>query len=134
MHIPTTILQRKIAFWVSHGLLKNVSDDTYVLEEEYISKSRNLPEVIDDEEVESVMTSASDQREEELQVFWSYIVGMLTNLDSMPLERIHQMLKMFASQGSGAVECSLSELRTFLDRKVREHQLIFTSGLYRLPK
>ena len=59
---------------------------------------------------------------------------MLTNLDSMPLERIHQMLKMFASQGPGAVECSLHELRLFLDRKVREHKLLFTGQFYKLPK
>jgi anaphase-promoting complex subunit 2 len=59
---------------------------------------------------------------------------MLTNLDSLPLERIHQMLKMFASQGPTAVECSLQELRHFLDRKVREHKLLFSGGFYRLPK
>ena len=28
------------------------------------------------------------------------IVGMLTNLDSLPIERIHQMLKIFAMQVS----------------------------------
>lgn len=80
------------------------------------------------------MASAQDQREEELQVFWSYIIGMLTNLESMPLERIHQMLKMFASQGTSAVDCSQKELGAFLDRKVREHKLLFSGGLYRLPK
>ncbi|XP_039300914.1 anaphase-promoting complex subunit 2-like, partial [Nilaparvata lugens] len=95
----------------------------------------SVPEMVcEDEETESVMASAHDQREEELQVFWSYIVGMLTNLDSMPLERIHQMLKMFASQGPSSVECSLQELRLFLDRKVREHKLLFSGGFYRLPK
>ena len=64
-------------------------------------------------------------------MFWSYIVGMLTNLDSLPLERIHAMLKMFVQ---GSVECSPQELRDFLDRKVRQHHLIFTNGLYKLPK
>ena len=60
-------------------------------------------------------------------------MGMLTNLDSMPLERILQMLKMFASQGP-TVECTSQELRHFLDRKVREHELVFSGGFYRLPK
>lgn len=87
----------------------------------------------EEDETESAMASASDQREEELQVFWSYIVGMLTNLDSMPLERIHQMLKMFASHGPG-VEFSQEELKNFLQRKVREHELIFAGGVYHLPK
>lgn len=87
----------------------------------------------EDDEAESAMASASDQREEELQVFWSYIVGMLTNLDSLPLERIHQMLKMFASHGPG-VEFSQEELKNFLQRKVRQHDLIFAGGVYHLPK
>ena len=31
-------------------------------------------------------------------MFWSYIVGMLTNLECLPLDRIYQMLRMFAMQ------------------------------------
>ncbi|XP_032682669.1 anaphase-promoting complex subunit 2 isoform X2 [Odontomachus brunneus] len=134
MHAPPTVLRRKMAFWVSQGLLKETTNDVYVLQEENTYMSRLPADIVEEEEIESAMASASDQREEELQVFWSYIVGMLTNLDSMPLERIHQMLKMFASQGPGTVECGLPELKHFLDRKVREHQLLFTGGLYRLPK
>lgn len=91
------------------------------------------PHEMDDDEHESAMTSANDRREEELQVFWSYIGAMLTNLDSLPLERIHQLLRMFASHGPG-VEFSQDELKDFLQRKVREHALIFTAGVYQLPK
>lgn len=97
---------------------------------------RRVPPVqhdIEDDENDSAMTSANDQREEELQVFWTYIVGMLTNLDSMPLERIHQLLRMFASHGP-SVEFSQDELKHFLQRKVREHALIFSAGVYQLPK
>uniref|UniRef100_T1GZW1 Anaphase-promoting complex subunit 2 n=1 Tax=Megaselia scalaris TaxID=36166 RepID=T1GZW1_MEGSC len=87
---------------------------------------------MDDEENESAMASMNDQREEELQVFWSYIVGMLTNLDSLTLERIHQMLKMFASNGP-CVEFSLGELQEFLQKKVKQHELVFMGGVYHLP-
>lgn len=90
-------------------------------------------EQVDDDENESAMASANDQREEELQVFWSYIVGMLTNLNSLPLERIHQMLRLFASHGPN-VEFSEEELKNFLQRKVREHALVFAAGVYQLPK
>lgn len=134
IHAPTTVLRRKIGFWVTQGVLKETANDTYTLQEESCSKSHSVSEIVEDDEGESAMASASDQREGELQVFWSYIVGMLTNLDSMPLERIHQMLKMFASQGLGTVECSLSDLKLFLDRKVREHHLILSGNLYRLSK
>ena len=47
---------------------------------------------------ECYTASRQDQREAELSVFWSYITGMLTNLDSLPIDRIHQMLRIFAMQ------------------------------------
>lgn len=39
-----------------------------------------------------------------MQVFWAYIVGMITSLGKMKLDRIHSMLKMFAMHGTGAKE------------------------------
>jgi len=62
-------------------------------------------------------------------MFWSYIEGMLTNLDSLPLERIHSMLKLFAT-----VECSQEELQAFLDSKVQQSLLVYSAGQYQLPK
>uniref|UniRef100_A0A0P4W136 Anaphase-promoting complex subunit 2 n=2 Tax=Scylla olivacea TaxID=85551 RepID=A0A0P4W136_SCYOL len=141
--VPKTVLRRKITFWQTQGVLQEVESDVFVLVEGEGDGDEGLaaaagaaspdiaPPAIEEDEAESVMASAQDQREEELQVFWSYIVGMLTNLDSLPLERIHAMLKMFVQ---GSVECSPQELRDFLDRKVRQHHLIFTNGLYKLPK
>ena len=45
----------------------------------------------EDDESESLVRTSSDQRAEELQVFWSYIVNMLINLESLPLDRIFQV-------------------------------------------
>ena len=70
------------------------------------------------------------------QVCWSFIVGMLTNLGSLSLERIHSMLKMFAVQGpsvSGG-DCSVQELKAFLDTKVRQEELTLSGSVYRLAK
>lgn len=131
--VPPMKLRRECAFWQSVGVLKETSTDCYEVQENR-GNARSTETPCIDEEAESVMASAKDQREEELGVFWSYIVGMLTNLESMPLDRIHQMLKMFATQGPNSIDCSQVELQTFLDRKVREHQLLFSGGLYRLPK
>lgn len=137
--IPPTLLRKRISLWQSHGLIKESKPNVFVLIEDANSAQMDelmqtqQSECVDDDEAESAMASASDQREEELQVFWSYIVGMLTNLDSLPLERIHQMLKMFASHGPG-VEFSQEELKNFLQRKVRQHGLIFSGGVYQLPK
>jgi anaphase-promoting complex subunit 2 len=135
MHVPPTVLRRKLSFWQSHGIITEPEPDIFYLQEEQEQNENNIQDdiVVEDYESESAMASAQDQREEELQTFWSYILGMLMNLDTLPLERIHQMLKMFAFQGP-TIECNLQELKVFLDRKVREHQLIYSNGLYRLPK
>lgn len=115
-----------------------------------------------DEERDSNTTTQSEQREEKLQVltshgntrrfdgmkggrsltppslfpqlFWAYIQAMLTNLDSMTLERIHSMLRMFVATGPVVTEMDVNELEAFLQRKVREHQLLVSVGVYRLPK
>lgn len=136
MKVPPSVLRKRFIFWQTQGLIKETTADVYTLidetEETSIDKIQSH-DILDEDESESAMASASDQREEELQVFWSYIVGMLTNLDSLPIERIHQMLKMFASHGPG-IEFSQEELKKFLQRKVREHKLIFTGGVYQLAK
>uniref|UniRef100_A0A1A9ZXG6 APC2 domain-containing protein n=1 Tax=Glossina pallidipes TaxID=7398 RepID=A0A1A9ZXG6_GLOPL len=61
-------------------------------------------------------------------ILWSYIVGMPTNLDSLPIQRIHQMLKLFATNGSG-VEFTQDDLKVFLQSKVRDHKLIYSGGV-----
>lgn len=139
MNVPPSILRKRLTFWQTRGLIREVKDNYFILidkntaVEDMNEMHSQTQEICDDDENESAMASASDQREEELQVFWSYIEAMLTNLDSLPLERIHQMLKMFASQGPG-YEFSQDELKSILQRKVREHKLIYTGGVYHLPK
>ncbi len=102
----------------------------------------------DDEAGGSVTRTSKDRLEEDLQVFWSYITNMLINLDSLSLETIFRMLKMFAMQGgvggggggggsggggAAASEYSIDVVRQFLDKKVREHELVFVAGQYKLP-
>ncbi|EDW61178.1 anaphase-promoting complex subunit 2 isoform X1 [Drosophila virilis] len=134
--VPPSALRRRISFWQNHGLIAEIEPGIFALLEKESEKTQ-FEEVsitdADEEDLESAMASASDQREEELQVFWSYIVGMLTNLDCMPIDRIHQMLKLFASH-SGGVEFTQEELKHFLQRKVREHKLLFSGGVYQLAK
>ena len=70
MQVPSTALRRKIAFWQSQGILKEESTDTFVLVEEQKGPSvaHDVVMMDSDDEAESAMASAKDQREEELQV------------------------------------------------------------------
>jgi anaphase-promoting complex subunit 2 len=135
MNIPQSILRRRIGFWQLQGLIRETRENIFTLcdDEQTAEESMEVQANVIVDEEETCMTSADDQREEELSVFWSYILGMLTNLDSLPLDRIHQMLRMFASQGPG-IEFSQDELRGFLQKKVREHKLVYAYGVYQLPK
>ena len=140
LHLPLSTLRRKIGFWQDQGFLREVEADVWSLVEEGPKAGQGKADLSScqdagGDEEDSVTASSADQREEELGMFWSYITGMLTNLESLPLERIHQMLRIFAMQpGPSAAECDLQELRAFLDTKVRQHKLAFSGGLYRLPK
>ena len=67
MQMSTAGVRRKMALWQSHGLLREETPDTFVLAED--ARARGGHDVIvDEDEAESAMASASDQREEELQV------------------------------------------------------------------
>ncbi|KAI3359966.1 hypothetical protein L3Q82_013850, partial [Scortum barcoo] len=89
---PKELVHRKLALWQQHGVLS-------------------------DEERDSNTTTQSEQREEKLQLFWAYIQAMLTNLDSMTLDRIHSMLRMFVATGPVVTEMDVNELEAFLQRK-----------------
>ncbi len=67
-------------------------------------------------------------------MYWSYVVGMLTNIGALPLERIHSMLKMFAIHGPEGSRCALEDVKLFLENKVKSGDLQFANGLYKLNK
>ncbi|XP_064798886.1 LOW QUALITY PROTEIN: anaphase-promoting complex subunit 2 [Oncorhynchus masou masou] len=135
--VPQEMVRRKLALWQQQGVLKEEAGGRYSVLE--TGSSRERPErgvmLIDsDEEGDSNTTTQSEQREEKLQLFWAYIQAMLTNLETMTLERIHSMLRMFVATGPIVTEMDVNELQAFLQRKVRDHQLIMSAGIYRLPK
>ena len=67
MKMPSQALRRKITFWQSHGLLKEESCDKFTLVEEHRGRTQDAM-MIEEDETESAMASAQDQKEEELQV------------------------------------------------------------------
>ena len=49
----------------------------------------------DDDLLHRAESSAEEIEAAEMKVYEQYVMGMLTNFPSMPIERIHNMLKMF---------------------------------------
>ncbi|KAH7950750.1 hypothetical protein HPB52_000238 [Rhipicephalus sanguineus] len=136
----STLVRRKLALWQGQGILWEESPGVFALGSHGGSTGGgNIPPQPleldeDEEETPSAMASTQDQKESDLQIYWSYIVGMLTNLESLKLDRIHTMLKMFAMQTPSTAELTEQELRHFLDGQVSKQKLLYSGGHYRLPK
>ena len=77
----------------------------------------------------------AQQESEEMQVYDSYVLGMLANLGQLPIERIHNMLKMFASGSDHGYDKSIHQLSTLLQRLCNEDKIEYVgNGLYKLIK
>ncbi|XP_066466867.1 anaphase-promoting complex subunit 2 [Tiliqua scincoides] len=135
LKVPVTSLRRKMTLWLQQGVLREEPPGTFtVIEEEQKDRAEKVVLIDSDEEGDSAMASQADQKEEELQLFWTYIQAMLTNLESLSLERIHSMLKIFVMTGPMVTEIDIQELQGFLQKKVWDQQLVYSGGVYRLPK
>ncbi|XP_058031243.1 anaphase-promoting complex subunit 2 [Ahaetulla prasina] len=133
--VPAASLRRKMTLWLQQGVLREEPPGTFtVIEEELKDQAEKVVLIDSDEEGDSAMASQADQKEEELQLFWTYIQAMLTNLECLSLERIHSMLKIFVMTGPMVTEIDIQELQVFLQKKVRDQQLSYSGGVYRLPK
>uniref|UniRef100_A0A8C9AXP6 Anaphase-promoting complex subunit 2 n=2 Tax=Phocoena sinus TaxID=42100 RepID=A0A8C9AXP6_PHOSS len=133
--MPVALLRRRASVWLQQGVLREEPAGTFSVVEEERPQDRDSMVLVDsDDESDSGMASQADQREEELLLFWTYIQAMLTNLESLSLERIYSMLRMFVVTGPALAEIDLQELQGFLQRKVRDQQLVYSAGVYRLPK
>ena len=56
-------------------------------------------------------------------------MGMLTNFDALPLDRVHNMLKMFVSDPP--YDKSLEQLGAYMAQLVADEKLSLDGGTYR---
>lgn len=73
--------------------------------------------------------SVQQQQAEQMKMYWKFIEGMLTNLGSLPLDRIQSMLK-FAPGYDRTVE----QLGSFMEAARRESLVNVKDGMWRLGK
>ena len=69
-----------------------------------------------------------------MNTYWTFIVGMLTNLGPMGIDQIHNMLNMML-QGEIEYTAKKEELKLYLDSKIQEDKLeLLQSTMYKLKK
>lgn len=127
LDIDKELVEGAIDFWVKKGFIKAIEKDLYeiVIDENEIAKEKVFSEAEHTAEPEASSVN--------LDIYWSFIVGMLTNLGELPIDRIQSMLCLFV-QTPKKYECSVEELKTFLDLLVSQEKLFFKKGLYTLQK
>ncbi|KAL5966336.1 Anaphase-promoting complex subunit 2 [Taenia solium] len=144
LETTTSAVRRSLQPFVQRSLIKRTSGDI----ETYYVCDDAVKAVVEggEEHNESINVSVAEQegpqdmetspvRETvgtDPQVFWSYILGMLTNLGGMTMDRIHSTLRLFALGSNDGVECTRQHLRQFLERKVRNGELVYEDNVYKL--
>jgi len=101
------VIQKKITYWVNNRVIKLVPDSPAIYEvatRDHLLRGENdhndVASMMDEDGSDAQAVSIFAQEEEEMEIYESYIVGMLTNLGQLGHSRIHEMLKMYVSGGS----------------------------------
>ena len=142
-----SLVQNALTFWVGKLVLTQASPDTYTVLERLPHTSSSMTSPAQAHLVAaaasasaasasaasatSAVKSEQEVNLEKMNIFWQFIVGMLTNQGAMPLQRIIMMLKFAVP---GGFPFGNEELKGFLGRKVEEGKVEFTGGSYKIVK
>ncbi|KAJ8481473.1 hypothetical protein ONZ45_g15310 [Pleurotus djamor] len=124
---------RAINTWIGIGVLALVSPGTYRLLEvpnEGSNAAQNYAQPAASVEVElPPAVSVQQQQAEQMRVYWKFIEGMLTNLGTLPLDRIQNMLKFAPNY-----DRTIDQLAAFMEAARREDLVTVRDGMWRLNK
>ncbi|KAI0322405.1 ubiquitin-protein ligase [Amylostereum chailletii] len=133
--VDRTASLKALLAWVDLGVLKDEGGDHFRLLEKADASgpsrptaSRAAAAAAAAEEAPTVLT-VQQQQAEQMQVYWKFIEGMLTNLGSLPLDRIQSMLK-FAPQYDRTVD----QLAAFMDAARRQGLVVVKDGVWKLNR
>ena len=128
MGISVNELKRRIMFWVGNGILQQEASDTFRVRQQNDGEIVDVTADIEDENVESSLTSAEAEKESMWFLCFNFINACLTNQGPMSIEKIHFMLSNLMREDYRATQ---AELRTFLESKIKEDLIEKEDNLYK---
>jgi len=140
LKVDADLIKRRIVLWQNRGFIHEMgrtpSGDINYEAPTHLGAGAEGRQQLGDEEEEGGSSSAEAQLDAEMRVYEQYVFGMLTNLESLPLGRIHNMLRMFvpASGGERGYDRSEAELQRFLNRLVEDGKLELSGGNFKIRK
>jgi anaphase-promoting complex subunit 2 len=136
--IPEHMVQKRMGYWVNHRVIQLQPPATYVVAtRDHLLEGdiENHGVAMDEDCHEDQAVSVAAQEEEEMEVYESYIAGMLKNIGQLPLERIHNMLKMFVTGSDMKYNKTPQQLSMFLQHLCKQEKLeCGPDGMYKLLK
>eukprot|EP00949_MAST-11_sp_MAST-11-sp1_P003252 g3252.t1 len=138
-NLDSAAVLRILGMWSNCGVIEEVrtsgsGDDRAWTVVENLSDDAIAAKTVSAEADDESDQAEQDAAAREMKVYESYILGMLRNFDSLPLDRIHNMLKMFVSTGEQKYEKELPQLKSFLAHLVAEEKLTTDGAMYSLCK
>ena len=129
-------LRKCAAYWVTAGLLRETRDAAgdvgFALADAFPeADGAGTTSAAAPEDGGGALASAEEQAAAELATHEQYIMGMLTNFESLPLERIHNMLKMFSDP---PFDKSAAQLEALLASMCAREKITLDAGTYRRPR
>ena len=142
LKVAPEILKKRMVLWINRGFILEVGrtpeGDINYEAPTHLGAGADKPQMGDEEEDGGGGGggAAEAQLEAEMRVYEQYVIGMLTNLESLPLGRIHNMLRMFVpAQGTDrGYDRSEAELQRFLNRLVEDGKLEVSAGQFKIRR
>jgi len=128
--IDTEALRRKMVFWINQGIIREslATENTSIYHRnEELQAPTGVPGdadgACDDLDVDRQGT------EEAMSHFEPFVLGMLTNFDALPLDRIHNMLKMFVVDPP--YDRTIEQLSAFMSKLSTEDKVVLEGSVYK---
>ena len=141
LQMTDSLLQNALTFWIGKLVLKQTSTSppTYTVLETLSDEDGAQPGTTSAAIVAAAETATSaaapavlsehEVAQEKMEVYWQYVVGMLTNGGPMALQQIVMMLKLTVP---GGFPFGNEELKDYLEDGVMAGKLDFTGGIYKI--
>ncbi|KAG9315870.1 hypothetical protein JVU11DRAFT_3519 [Chiua virens] len=124
---------KSLATWVDMRVLKEESENVFkllsVAEDPMPGTKVAISKLAHGEDELPPMMSVQQQQAEQMKVYWKFIEGMLTNLGSLPLDRIQTMLRL-----APGYDRTIEQLGNFMEAAKREGLATVKDGMWRLGK
>ena len=141
LQMTDSLLQNALTFWIGKLVLKQTSTSppTYTVLETLSDEDGAHPGTTSAAIVAAAETATAaaapavlsehEVAQEKMEVYWQYVVGMLTNGGPMPLQQIVMMLKLTVP---GGFPFGNEELKDYLEDGVKAGKLDFNGGIYKI--